>query len=178
MQIHAEILVKLINKYNPKTVVEVGVYRGDTALAVKNNCNSIEEYNMVDRWEQYFGKGAGKMGPSDQNTWEDNYKEVIRKFKNVPNFKINRTSSLEGSEKFKKERKKFDLVFIDGDHSYEAVREDIEAWFPLVSANGILCGDDAYQGQVMKAVKEKLFSYYVINNRVWVAHKITNKEIL
>jgi len=36
----------------------------------------------------------------------------------------------------------FDLVFIDGDHAYDAVRGDIEASLPLLRPGGILCGDD------------------------------------
>lgn len=35
-----------------------------------------------------------------------------------------------------------DLVFIDGDHSYDAVREDILLWRPKVREGGILCGHD------------------------------------
>ena len=30
----------------------------------------------------------------------------------------------------------FDLVFLDGDHSYEATRADIEAWLPKVRPVG------------------------------------------
>jgi predicted O-methyltransferase YrrM len=36
----------------------------------------------------------------------------------------------------------FDLVFLDGDHSYEQTRLDIEAWLPKVALGGILCGHD------------------------------------
>ncbi len=35
-----------------------------------------------------------------------------------------------------------DLVFIDGDHSYEAAKRDIEMWLPKVKPGGILCGHD------------------------------------
>jgi len=35
-----------------------------------------------------------------------------------------------------------DLAFIDGDHSYDAVREDIRLWSPKVRVGGILCGHD------------------------------------
>jgi hypothetical protein len=35
-----------------------------------------------------------------------------------------------------------DLVFIDGDHSYSAVKRDIAAWLPKVRPGGILCGHD------------------------------------
>ena len=35
-----------------------------------------------------------------------------------------------------------DLVFIDGDHAYSGVKEDIEIWRPKVRKGGILCGHD------------------------------------
>jgi hypothetical protein len=36
----------------------------------------------------------------------------------------------------------FDFVFLDADHSYKAVKEDIEAWGPKVRPGGWLCGHD------------------------------------
>jgi predicted O-methyltransferase YrrM len=36
----------------------------------------------------------------------------------------------------------FDLVYVDGDHAYTAVKQDIENAKRLVSDGGILCGDD------------------------------------
>jgi len=36
----------------------------------------------------------------------------------------------------------FDIVFIDGNHVYEHVLEDIVSSMPLVRHGGILCGDD------------------------------------
>jgi len=35
-----------------------------------------------------------------------------------------------------------DLVFIDADHSYGSIKQDIELWLPKVKAGGILCGHD------------------------------------
>jgi predicted O-methyltransferase YrrM len=36
----------------------------------------------------------------------------------------------------------FDLVFVDADHGYDAVKRDIAAWLPKVRRGGILCGHD------------------------------------
>jgi predicted O-methyltransferase YrrM len=38
--------------------------------------------------------------------------------------------------------RRFDLVFIDADHSYPTTREDIQLWLPKVRPGGILCGHD------------------------------------
>lgn len=37
---------------------------------------------------------------------------------------------------------KFDFVYLDGDHRFEAIRRDIEDFAPLVRTGGVLCGDD------------------------------------
>jgi hypothetical protein len=62
----------------------------------------------------------------------------------------------------------FDFVFIDADHSYEAVKQDITLWLPKVKPGGWLCGHDfakkRIQGDrtpypVKKAVEELLPGY-------------------
>lgn len=37
---------------------------------------------------------------------------------------------------------KFDLIYIDGGHSYEVVKQDLNNFYPLLRENGIFCGDD------------------------------------
>jgi predicted O-methyltransferase YrrM len=51
-----------------------------------------------------------------------------------------------------------DLLFIDGDHSYDGCKADIENWFPRLRGNGHLIFHDCYLGQpgVMDAVAELL----------------------
>ena len=73
----------------------------------------------------------------------------------------------------------FDLVFIDADHRYEAVRADIAAWRPRVRRGGILCGHDYFsprnaKGQwgVKRAVDEwaaELGIAVEFAETVWVA---------
>jgi predicted O-methyltransferase YrrM len=51
-----------------------------------------------------------------------------------------------------------DAVFIDADHSYEAVKLDIQNWMPKVRRGGILAGHDyvpSWPG-VVRAVDELL----------------------
>jgi predicted O-methyltransferase YrrM len=50
-----------------------------------------------------------------------------------------------------------DCIFIDGDHRYEEVMKDLEAWFPKLKKGHLMIGDDYWMDQVAKAV-ETFFS--------------------
>jgi hypothetical protein len=39
--------------------------------------------------------------------------------------------------------KPFDYIFIDGDHSYEAVKQDFEDWYPKLSKGGVVAFHDS-----------------------------------
>jgi predicted O-methyltransferase YrrM len=69
-----------------------------------------------------------------------------------------------------------DFVFIDADHRYEFVVEDIKAWFPKVRSGGTLCGHDygdpRFPG-VEKAVKEYFHTYGTTKRHgIWYVTKI------
>ena len=62
-----------------------------------------------------------------------------------------------------------DFVYIDADHSYEAVKADIEAWLPKVKVGGVLAGDDRTAGGVAEALAELLPEHEIDGvNWVWV----------
>lgn len=48
------------------------------------------------------------------------------------------------------------LVFIDADHTYDDVSAQIEAFLPLMSRGGIICGDDYPMVEVWTAVRDHL----------------------
>jgi predicted O-methyltransferase YrrM len=48
-----------------------------------------------------------------------------------------------------------DVVFVDGDHRYEAVKADILAWWPKLRRGGFMGGDDFMMRPVMRAVCEQ-----------------------
>ena len=47
-------------------------------------------------------------------------------------------------------------VYIDADHTYESVTEDITAWLPKIRAGGVICGHDYSGGwkEVVRAVDD------------------------
>lgn len=70
------------------------------------------------------------------------------------------------------ERRQIGLLYIDGDHSHEAVMADLRAWAHHVRPGGIVCGDD--YSEVKRALNEFFKDQPVAkfdllaNNRLWV----------
>jgi predicted O-methyltransferase YrrM len=67
-----------------------------------------------------------------------------------------------------------DLVFIDADHSEEAVLRDLEAWVPKVKPGGLIAGHDygSHNHPGVRSAVEIFFSQHphpisVETNRVW-----------
>ncbi len=60
------------------------------------------------------------------------------------------------------------LVYLDGDHDYEAVRSDIIAWMPHVAPKGVICGHDygSFPG-VTRAVDEILPNRKLAGRFLW-----------
>jgi hypothetical protein len=56
---------------------------------------------------------------------------------------------------FNNNSKKFDIVYIDGGHTYECVLEDIKNSLPYITSNGVIAGHDFNNSTgVIKAVEE------------------------
>lgn len=77
-----------------------------------------------------------------------------------------RMTSLEGAERF--EDKSVDFLMLDGDHSYEAVRDDIAAWLPKMKNGSIISGDDYGWPGVKRAVSDAFVGKNI--EIMWVKH--------
>lgn len=62
----------------------------------------------------------------------------------------------------------FDLAFLDGEHGYEGVRADIDAYLPLVRKRGIMSGHDFPKPGVRRAVLER-FREVSTQGAIWWA---------
>ena len=71
-----------------------------------------------------------------------------------------------------------DVVFLDGSHTYPAIKADIRIWWPLLKVGGFLCGHDAhpdYPG-VLNAVNRYL-PWFPAAGSIWYARKESDAEI-
>ena len=126
--------------------VEVGVWKGDFSKQIW----SISNPNLlvlVDSWtfdEKVRGCAPQVSGeePLNQNFFDQAKKDTYDKFKNIQNVHILDCNSQEASSKY--EDNFFDYIYIDAEHTYQAVTKDLEVWYPKLKKNGTLFGDDYY----------------------------------
>jgi len=138
----------------PLIGAEIGVAEGIHAKEIYQNLN-FERLYLIDIWEVYYchkdGKSIKIYIPAS------GLEKVKETFKFSMNVTIIKADSVEISKKF--EDGYFDFVYIDGNHDYEFVKKDIEAWYPKVKKGGVLCGHDYSNSEqpwegVDKAVNE------------------------
>jgi len=130
----------------PEGYVEVGVAYGANVERLRQLWTDVRMY-LVDPWLAYYLQRQPK---------QDEYYNITRgKFGEDERIEIIKKYSVDAAWDFLCKGRQFDIVFIDGDHKYEEVLRDIEAWYPLVRNGGILCGHDYSKDHpgVSKAVK-------------------------
>jgi hypothetical protein len=146
------------------SVAEIGSFKGRSTAALLAGCPGT--VTAIDHW-----KGSPDGNGMMMNVFEvgDLFAEFIKNVGGAPNLKFLKMSSLEAAEQMNGDKQ--DMVFLDGNHNYEAVKADIEAWLPKTGK--ILAGHDwnpALWPDVVRAVKDTLGDVEVIGT-IWV-HRI------
>ena len=124
---------------------EIGVYKGEHAESLLENL-SIKRLYLIDSYEDYTDyKDAKRHYGYDQDILEDAEKEAKERLEEKFYFHIKwiREKSINA---LKDIPDKLDFVYIDGNHEYEFVREDIKNYYPKIKKGGILGGHDFYNG--------------------------------
>jgi hypothetical protein len=135
--------------------VEVGSWKGRSSafMAVEiNNSQKDIRFDCVDTWT---GSETEDGHQKDQYVKAGTlYEKFLSNTKPVEHIiTAKRGDSVKTSQTY--EDDSLDFVFIDGDHRYEFVKADIEAWVPKVKSGGIIAGHDyGWCSDVRKAVHE------------------------
>ena len=128
-------LIKQIG-YKCQVGVEVGSFKGEFA---KEICKVWDgNLYMVDVWR---GLGDEYMDASNHNIHTDAYAQAMKSIEGYEDRAVMiRTDSYTASGIFPDER--LDFVYIDANHAYDYVKDDILNWFPKVKKGGYLMGHD------------------------------------
>lgn len=154
-------------------VVEIGSFLGDKStsafgeaiLRYRKNamiyCVDIFEDEPYKIYKSFLKKTQGEK-------MIDVFKRNTKKY----NITIIRKLSVEAAKDFEDES--VDLIFIDADHSYEAVKADITAWLSKLKKGAVMCGHDYgktlvhnFKYGVTRAVREAFKSYFVSPASIW-----------
>ena len=126
---------------------EIGVWKGEWASFINDAINP-KKYYLLDPWKflppvtrRDLDKWYRGAIAKSQEDMDDIYKDVCSMFKDSENIEVIRTQG-EYAEQYINQDE-LDWVYIDGDHSYEAVTKDLEISFRLVKSGGLITGDDA-----------------------------------
>ena len=129
------------------TCAEIGSWRGDNAARILSSRRPRQlylvdpwEYREEEKYEQAWFGGAAQAGQEDMDAI---YESVIDRFRsNIERGQVvvKRLRSVDAATSFPDDT--LDWVYIDGDHSYEGVKDDLEAYYRTVKSGGFLAGDD------------------------------------
>jgi hypothetical protein len=112
--------------------IEIGVYRGHNALNIFQNLD-IKKLILID---PYIMHGDDDGWIADESTL---YDCVIRLKRHMDKVIWIRRFSKDAREIL---NEKVDFVYIDGNHAYEYVKNDIRMYFSIVKDGGIIGGHD------------------------------------
>lgn len=126
---------------------EVGTWRGDHAASILRWTRPSRLF-LVDPWqhredEDYDRAAYGGRADGGQAGMDRIYQGVLDRFAGrirSGRVVVYREPSLQAASKLGQES--LDWVYIDGDHTYEAVLADLEAYWPVVRPGGMVGGDD------------------------------------
>jgi hypothetical protein len=119
-----------------KVGVEIGVFTaGYTEILAKSGLTiyGVDPWLAYDDYPYY-------SEPQKQWRCDKQYEESKQKVAPYPNCTLIRKTSMDAAEDF--EDNSIDFVYIDGNHSFKYVAEDICEWVKKVKPGGFVCGHD------------------------------------
>lgn len=124
-------------------VAEIGVACGDFSAKILEVCRP-KELHLIDPWE--FQNRADYLADTNnvsQAEQDLRFQAIEARFEREIAEKqvhLHRAYSVAAAERFADAS--FDWVYIDAMHTYEGLRDDLNAWAPKLKAEGLLIGDD------------------------------------
>lgn len=157
-------------------MIEIGSYMGESTLlfassGLFNQIYAIDPFHIDEEFSNTTLKQDEKYSGYDSFDIsifvEKEFKTNTRFFDNitlVKEYSFNCADSFVNST--------VDFIYIDGEHTYEAVKQDLELFLPKLKEGGVVSGHDYYPERwpgVVKAVNETLGSPdFIFDDTSWI----------
>jgi hypothetical protein len=132
------LLYELAREAKDGCIVEVGSYRGRSTVALglgSMDGNRVPVF-AIDPHEEFRGVLGGQFGPEDRGAF-------FRAMLDTACYQVVRLVNLSSEAVAARWTKPVDLLWIDGDHSYEGVKRDFSCWSPHLTDDAMVAFDDA-----------------------------------
>lgn len=159
--------------------VEIGSWKGRSScymgVEILNSKKNIK-FDCIDTW-----LGSKEHQDSTSNHYEpllqikdglyDLFLKNIKPLESV--IKPIRMASIDACKLYEDES--LDFIYIDGDHDYLSVKEDINIWYPKLKNGGYIAGDD-FEEDAWPGVYYAINEYFnnnvtVIRDTTWIKQK-------
>ena len=148
---------------NANYILEFGCYKGRSTRALADNTNGV--VYAVDPWD-----GGYVNNDESQATWLDTKNAYNHFLHNLSDhILIGKVITVKNFSWAFKSDLKFDFIFIDADHRYDAVLDDIKLAFKYIKRGGVIAGHDYGRSDwpgVKRAVDE-LFPNVETLDTIW-----------
>lgn len=120
---------------------EIGVKEGLNSASILKTLN-IDKLYLIDKWESYRYFNMDEF-----------HSKLIKKYAKDERVTIIKASSEKAVDKV--EDNSLDFVYIDANHDYDYVYQDLEIWYSKVKSKGVIAGHDVFNWyDVLDAVKD------------------------
>jgi len=136
---HGAKILELVEHHRPKVCVELGTWQGASAIPL---ARSIARWGgtltCVDTWAGDLNDDGGSESGQSPIMLVSCARAMVEAgvsahVRLIPAMTVAAATSWS---------EPIDFLYVDADHSYEGVRDDLHAWFPHVKPGGLIIGDD------------------------------------
>jgi len=132
--------LKIVERMRPRNVLEIGTARGGTLFLLTRVASEDAVLTSLDLPGGPFGGGyPERMVPLLESFAVERQRIHLMKADSHSEHTRRMVEEVMGGQKL-------DLLFIDGDHTYDGVRRDFEMYSPLVRKGGIIAFHDICPG--------------------------------
>lgn len=154
-------VTNLIKENNLKVGCEIGVAFGTQSLHILQNA-SIDKLYAIDPYKHFSSEVYDDGMNLNQNYFNVLYYIVRNRLNTFTNkVELIRKTSVEAASDIADFS--LDFVYLDANHSYEAVKQDLAAWYNKVKTQGFLIGDD-YDHPNFPGVKKAVDGFFSEKN--------------
>lgn len=135
----AQLWARILTANNVETMLEVGVWKGEYAREILEQCQSVRRYYMIDPWAHL--PDWNKPCNASPEVFEQIYEQAMKQTA----FASSKRIVLRGRTKeviADIPDNTLDFAYIDGDHTLRGITIDLIKLLPKLKEGGLIGGDD------------------------------------